>query len=286
MKEYFYIDAKVKKEDYDLFLGELWKNGISGCEELSNEDNNILLRLYFTEQESAFLTKEKLGNKLVGDITVIVPDYKEWIEKWRSSIKPVKLEEGWWVSPEWYPPMANVNQKGIHWIKIEPKMAFGTGHHESTRLAAKVIIEKEMLIKGKKILDIGTGSGILSFIAAEAGGEFCVGLEIDKECIENLSENRELNFCKEKCFFVVGSVDILKENIKFDVIVMNIIHREAEPLLSYCRRLISSEGFLVWSGILKEEKSISITSAYENGFILKEEFTENEWWCGAFCPSP
>ncbi|MCX7727543.1 MAG: 50S ribosomal protein L11 methyltransferase, partial [Chitinispirillaceae bacterium] len=256
-----------------------------GGEELNNLGDVITLRVYFSNRESALLAKDKFKENFDGNITILNTDYKEWIKKWRNSIKPVELKKGWWVSPLWRPPVSNVNKEDIHWIKIEPKMAFGTGHHESTRLAAKVIIEGDNLVRGKKILDIGTGSGILSFIAAEIGAKWCLGIEIDRECLENLSENRELNLCRETCSFVIGSVVALKENIKFDVIVMNMLHIEAAPLLSYCKKLVSKDGCLVWSGILKEEKDTSIAVAQQNGFILKEEFTENEWWCGSFYSS-
>lgn len=284
MKEYFCIDAKVNINEYDCFVGMLSQYGISGIEELKNDEDSVIFRIYFTDRELACLTKDKLKKNLCGDITIVNTNYEEWIEKWRSSIKPVELKEGWWVSPLWRPPISNIDHN--KWIKIEPKMAFGTGHHESTRLAAQVIIEEEKLIKGKKILDIGTGSGILSFISDKVGAKWCVGIEIDKECLENLSENRELNFCKEKCSFVIGSVESLKEkNIKFDIIVMNMIHMEAAPLLSRCKSFLSKNGILIWSGILREQKDISIDFAKEKGFILEKELTENEWWCGSFYPS-
>lgn len=163
-------------------------------------------------------------------------------------------------------------------------MAFGTGHHETTRLAAQALISKTHL-SNSRVLDIGAGSGVLSFAAGFKGASLSVGVEIDPVCLENIAENREANPTSGKAAFIIGSIDALVDKPGFDVVVMNMIRTHSEPLLQKCRELLLPGGFLVWSGILTEESKEVIASAQNKGFSLRFQDRENEWWCGVFTKS-
>ena len=104
-------------------------------------------------------------------------------------MKPALLANGFWVSPLWLTPPASAK----YWIKIEPKMAFGTGHHETTRFTAVAIIACRRRINHSRILDIGTGSRVFCFTADACGASSCLGVEIDLQCCENLAEIRREN---------------------------------------------------------------------------------------------
>ena len=127
-----------------------------------------------------------------------------------------------------------------------------------------------------------TGSGILCFVADKCKAARCTGVEIDKDCQENLAENHRLNPPEGRIDFFIGTLSALKNSAKFDLVVMNMIIKESEPLLSSISQLLKNEGILVWSGILNNEKEEAITSASDFNFKLIEQKTENEWWCGSF----
>jgi ribosomal protein L11 methyltransferase len=168
------------------------------------------------------------------------------------------------------------------WIKIEPKMAFGTGHHETTRLAAQEILTRKKWLAGKSALDIGTGSGVLCFIADHCGTTQSIGVEIDPCCRENLAENYQQNAPQGIIDFLIGTLACIKDTKAFDMVVMNMIMTESEPLLARVTELLSSGGILVWSGILAYEKESTILSAQKYNLKLAHEKVENEWWCGLF----
>jgi ribosomal protein L11 methyltransferase len=162
-------------------------------------------------------------------------------------------------------------------------MAFGTGHHETTRLASKGIIAcKKELPAGFTMLDIGTGSGILCFIADCAGAAMTIGVDMDGVCLPNLAENRRKNKTTARLHFGIGTIDMFTKNNMIDLVVMNMISSEALPLLSQIAKLLKPKGFFVWSGLLLEEKDIITEKALQYGFVCIRDSHENEWWSGCF----
>lgn len=265
-------------EAYEVAMGGWYTQGMAGCEEQAAEGGMVDLQVYFPTEAGAHAAAEDF--RRCGSTVEVVPVVNEdWNAQWRASMQPAIIAPGWWVSPLWLEPPRNA---GDHWIKIEPKMAFGTGHHETTRLASRALIDLGAVVKGASFLDIGTGSGVLCFVAAMNGARVWLGVEIDPDCRENLAENRSLNNCTGCGAFVIGSTAALRASAFFDIIVMNMIHTESAPLLGDCRKLLAESGTLLWSGILRDEKQRAIDAAASEGFVLHGELSENEWWCGVF----
>ena len=256
--------------------------GMGGCVE-EPFGSGIRLTFYFAQKNEAESAAASFAEVLSIDNSAIefVPDNQDWNAKWRDSMEPAQIADGVWVSPTWLEPPKDGRRA---WLKIEPKMAFGTGHHETTRLAAKMLIDKSDAVTGKSVLDIGTGSGILCFVADYAGAKSCLGVEIDEDCRENLEENLRDNPPRNggDIEFFIGTLDAVDTSRKFDAVVMNMLSTESIPLLAQICKMIKKESILIWSGILADEKNEVITAAEKFGFKLSNSQTENEWWCGAF----
>ncbi len=284
MKEYYRVCGFLPSSECELAVARWYGAGMAGCEERERDDGTTAVTVYFTDAATAGKTAEELRRYQPETTVVCEPVVNEdWNAQWRESMQPARLAEHWWVSPVWLEPSC---APGDRWIRIEPKMAFGTGHHETTRLAAQALIDPGTPVVTSTLLDIGTGSGVLCFVAAMLGAAACTGVEIDPDCRENLAENVRENGIDGQCSFVIGSLDCLTDSHCFDVIVMNMIHTESAPLLGRCRELIAPGGMLVWSGILAEEHDRAVDAAREHGFVLVRQTRENEWWCGRFTVGP
>ena len=239
----------------------------------------IMIRAYFKDEETARKAGRELQEKypaIKSEIETV--EDQDWNAKWRESMKPAKLAAGWYVSPLWLPPPKSAK----HWIKIEPKMAFGTGHHETTRLAAQAIIAQKRRIKGKRVLDIGTGSGVLCFVAGLCGAQFRLGVEIDPCCRENMAENCRQNSHSGRTCFIIGGIYSLKPGKLFDLVAMNMLLTESAPLLETVEALCAPGGSLIWSGVMTDEYNQAVELAEKADLSLASEKRENEWWCGTF----
>jgi ribosomal protein L11 methyltransferase len=271
--------CKVHSESSDGLIGILSLHGMNGCEE-KKENRLVEITAYFKNpHDRAQAKKAILELPGIVDIVENTIQDQDWNAAWREKMEPVEIAAGVWVSPKWLSPP---KKKGDCWIKIEPKMAFGSGHHETTRLAGQAVIG--LFKKGGRqtLLDIGSGSGILCFAAGLFGAQRCMGFEIDPDCRENLAENLRDNPQECRIDFCIGGIDALKPQCFFDVIAANMIYPESAPLLAAIRNHLASAGRFVWSGILADGRDEAIVAAGKNCLGLIEESLDGEWWAGVF----
>jgi ribosomal protein L11 methyltransferase len=273
MIQYYAFDITVRDTELEILLAECISDGFAGYNE-TDDGENVKIAFYYNSKDSAAEVRNSLLEKYsVSEIQEI--ENRNWNEEWKKTVKPVKITDKIWVSPKWLEPTVS---SGESWIKIEPQMAFGTGHHETTRIAAKLIEESA----GGTLLDIGTGSGVLAFVAQIVGYKSVIGVEIDEDCRENLQKNLEDNKGRSDIRFFIGGINKINKSAKFDTIVMNMIRSESVPLLEDICEILSPDGFLLWSGILLEEKEKVISEAKKFCFELQSETVENEWWGAKF----
>jgi ribosomal protein L11 methyltransferase len=274
------LTFSISPDQKDLIIADAFAFGMSGCTEETAAEGEKLI-CYFDSTVSLGAARTALLDRFPSVQTAIaeIPD-TDWNAQWKASMQPALVAPGIWVSPTWLAPSMAATD---HWIKIEPKTAFGTGHHATTRLAAKALWSlRGVLSSGFSMLDIGTGTGVLCFTAELFGARLTIGTDIDPVCAENLSENRRNNPTAGAGGFAIGGLDMFKLRPSFDCIVMNMLQVESQPLLDRVFLLLKTNGHLVWSGILIEEKNNIIFYASQKGFVLREETTEEEWWCGWF----
>lgn len=199
----------------------------------------------------------------------------DWVERWKVNFKPLRIGRHFIVTPTWerIEPEA-----GDRVIWIDPGRAFGTGHHETTRLCLEWLERwPEIADAGvsRSLLDVGTGSSILAMAAALLGCRRVLGVDNDPEAIEVAVENLELNDLSARVQLMTGTISDVDE--KFDVVIANI---QALPLIAMADDLIAHlkrPGRLVLSGILVEQKE-SILAAFESkGLRAASTITAGEW---------
>jgi ribosomal protein L11 methyltransferase len=248
-----------------------------GCEGINVKEDEIIV--YFSTHR--WTNEVKLS--VTKFIQHVVPGFSaknikvqslaehDWNADWKKHFKPVKITGLVAVRPPWEEYKKSTGEVVI---TINPKMAFGTGHHESTKLA---MVEMEKIVKpGMHVLDLGTGSGILAILANQLGAESVLGVDNDMEAIKNSTENMALNNITAGIQFGYAELEQVTPS-DYDVVVANI---NKNVLLQYASLLpdyIKLGGNLILSGILLRDE-ISITQQYRShGFAIKKRNAMKDW---------
>jgi ribosomal protein L11 methyltransferase len=204
-----------------------------------------------------------------------VPD-EDWAETWKAHFKPLRVGRHFLICPTWEQAHPG---PGDRLIRIDPGMAFGTGHHETTRLCLEWLEDyarKTPDIAARSLFDVGTGSGILAIAGALLGfGQIC-GVDNDPEAIGVARENLDLNGLSDRIRIIGGSVEDAAGT--FDVVIANI---QSLPLIrmaaALARKLPKGGGTIALSGILIEQAP-DVAAAFEAaGLEPRRQLTAGEW---------
>ena len=250
-----------------------------GWEETSVDDG-LKITLYLEDHALGRTIADAFQARFTdASLTCAEEEPEDWAMAWKDFFNPVNCGETFKIFPPW---LEGDEDNGATHIVIEPKMAFGTGHHPTTSLCLATIgdLSKTGAIKaGRSFLDLGTGSGILGIGLAKLGLKG-VGLDIDPLAIPCAVENAEANDVAEALDLAVGTIESVGEDVLFDVIVANIL---SGPLIEMAPELlahVAPGGSLILSGILADKQSDAVADAYERrGIGQPQRFVEGEWVC-------
>jgi ribosomal protein L11 methyltransferase len=207
-------------------------------------------------------------------------DDKDWLQAFRESYKGTRVTDRIEIRPSWDGERKRERTKGREIIiEIDPAMAFGTGLHPSTRLCLRVLDERLDDLSTKKVmrvLDVGTGSGILAIASAKMGARHVVAIDIDSTAAMVAMGNVVRNGCKNGVEVVAGDMRGIKG--RFELIVANIDERvHEENTAFYWKLLEKNRGCLILSGFLNEMEGKLCESYTRKGFFLMEK-AEMEGW--------
>ncbi len=198
---------------------------------------------------------------------------KDWSEEWKKGYKPFKIGGSLVIKPTW----ENYNnQEGDIVLEIDPGMAFGTGTHETTSLT---LIELENLnLKGKKVLDVGGGSGILSIAALLYGAKSAHAVDIDPLAVKASKENAIINKVEEN--FTAEVMDILSEkrtSEQYDIVVSNTLYFVLVSLIPKLGDYLKKNGMFVCSGVLKKQEEDMKLCLANYGYETVRVREDGEW---------
>ncbi len=193
-----------------------------------------------------------------------------WNAEWEKNFEPVLVEDLLCIRAPFHPIQPNVK----HEIVIMPKMSFGTGHHQTTRLMCQQMFGLDF--KNKRVLDMGCGTGILAILAGMLGANGIVGVDIDEWSVENAREN-----CASNGYpgieIVKGDVDVLEPMSSFDIILANINKNILKKQIPVYAQKMKKDGRLFLSGFfttdVEELKEVGATY----GFSFQATYHEGEW---------
>ena len=194
---------------------------------------------------------------------------KDWLEEWKKGFEPFPLVGEIWVVPSWRPVPAACQKP----IRIDPGMAFGTGTHDTTKLASEMLYGLGDL-ENCRVLDVGTGSGILAMLASHRRALEVVGLEIDPVARQVARENIKQNQMEN---IFIGEEPLGDHVAIYDVVVANIIDGVLIQLQDDLKRVVRTGGILITTGILVERKAEFEAAFSQAGLVPVRSFQKGEW---------
>ncbi len=208
--------------------------------------------------------------------TVTREEEQNWNRLWEAQFEPVIIERKIYIRASFHPPAP----PGFDEMVINPRMSFGTGHHETTGLMLRMMLRENF--RDKRVIDMGTGTGILAVWACKAGARDVFAADIDRWAFENAKENVELNGCREKIKICHGDVSVLQYFPKSDYFLANINRNILLQDMEAYVRYLSPGGKLIMSGFYRSDLPLIENKANTLGMKLAKVLEENDWTAALF----
>lgn len=213
------------------------------------------------------------------ELTTATVRDSDWENNWRQYYQPIEVGERLVVVPEWLDAPAD----GRLPLRLDPGLIFGTGSHATTRMCLEAI--ETLAGSGKRVLDLGCGSGILSIGALVLGCREAVGCDIDPKAPDVAMDNAALNGIGADRFRVYAG-DILSDKgmraalgTGFDIVLANIVADVILPLAPLSREFLAPGGTFVTSGIIEGRQEEIAHALKKAGYTVEKHFCEEEWHC-------
>lgn len=301
---------KTRTEVEDIVISTLADIGIQGAEiedkqplteedkkqmfvdilpDMPEDDGVAYLNFYLDEDEDVDAMLKKVKAELddlrnfvdigEGTITTSQTEDKDWINNWKQYFKQFYVDDIL-IIPSW--EEVKEEDKGRMIIHIDPGTAFGTGMHETTQLCIRQL--KKYVTEETELLDVGTGSGILSIVALKLGARHAVGTDLDPCAVPAVEENKEANDIPVQYFeMMIGNIIDDKETQdrvgyeKYDIVVANILADVLVPLTPVILAQMKKGGIYITSGIIDDKEETVVNAVKEAGLEVLEVTHQGEW---------
>ncbi|MGN0400497.1 MAG: 50S ribosomal protein L11 methyltransferase [Blautia sp.] len=301
---------KTRTEVEDIVISTLADIGIQGAEiedkqplteedkrqmfvdilpDMPEDDGVAYLNFYLDEDEDVEAMLKKIKSELddlrnfvdigEGTITTSQTEDKDWINNWKQYFKQFYVDDIL-IIPSWEEVKEEDKDRMI--IHIDPGTAFGTGMHETTQLCIRQL--KKYVTKDTELLDVGTGSGILSIVALKLGAKHAVGTDLDPCAVPAVEENKEANHIPVQDFeMMIGNIIDDKETQdkvgyeKYDIVVANILADVLVPLTPVILAQMKKGGIYITSGIIDDKEETIVNAVKNAGLEVLEVTHQGEW---------
>ncbi|MDT8862899.1 50S ribosomal protein L11 methyltransferase [Alkalihalobacillus sp. MEB130] len=262
-----------------------WGDRFGEIYQLSPDDypeEGVIVKAYFPVNsflaETIDEIKESINGLLLHDIDlgknkvqIAEVHEEEWATAWKKYYKPVKVSSSITITPTWEEYEATEEETII---ELDPGMAFGTGTHPTTVLCIQAL--DKMIQGGETVVDVGTGSGVLSIAAAKLGAKSTLALDLDYVAVESAKKNVELNQVHD--VVSVKQNNLLEDiNGPYDIVVANILAEVIVRFVQDAAAVLKPNGTYITSGIIKRKKQEVKDALISGGFKIEEIVEMDDW---------
>jgi ribosomal protein L11 methyltransferase len=268
-----YIEIEFKLSQFTPW-NEVFVAYLSELEFESFQEDSPILRAYIAEHHfnnskfESLMTELRLNKELEFSYELNKIPQQNWNAVWESQFEPVIIEDKLRIMAPFHEKTDFIGQT----IIIEPKMSFGTGHHQTTFLMCKKMFDLDL--KNKVVLDMGSGTGVLAILAEKLGAIEIEAFDIEPWSVENCDENAIKNECS-KITSLLGDIELVQG--EYDVVLANINKNVLKRQIPFYSKLIRSNGKLLLSGFFVSDGDEIKDCAIENGFEFVNSDNREGW---------
>jgi ribosomal protein L11 methyltransferase len=267
--DYIEIIIPSNPDFNDILVAELGEIGFDTFEEDNQHLKAYIQEDIFDENQLKAITERYATVTDTNFVLNKIPK-TNWNAEWEKNFSPVEVDNTVYIRATFHEQKPDFKYE----IVINPKMSFGTGHHDTTFQ----MVQQQLQINhiGKRILDMGAGTGILAILAEKLGANDILAIDIDDWSVENGIENIGLNNTKN-IVFKKGDISTLSNENKFDIILANINLNVLKADIAEYAKYLQPDGILVTSGFYNEDVEELKKVAEISGLKLKDVYLKNNW---------
>lgn len=268
--------AELEKEHTDVY-GEIYE-----LNPADYPDHDIRVKCYFNELvftdqleqeiQETIANVNGIQSEILSFEKTIIKE-SDWENEWKNYFHPFKASERFAIVPSWEQE-GYQNNEGDLCIKLDPGMAFGTGDHPTTSMCLRHI--EEVIQPQHKVIDVGTGSGILSIACHLLGVNDIKAVDLDDLAIKVAKENFEINDCEKDIIADTGNL-LTEETEQYDVIIANILAHIIDLMIEDSYERLNGNGYFITSGIIEEKSDEIIEKLQNTGYTIEKVLREDGW---------